>query len=271
MLMRKGDALRVQVRSVFKRIFHLLIGWLGIRRFREHSFFATLLARPTVLADFGAHRGEFFAALKAEHPVSRALLIEANPALAEPLQERFGNEAEVVHAALVGENSGGTITFSRSIEPEASSIFSEWVGFYGLADQVEVPAIDLQEALRRLGGRVDLVKFDIEGAEVGVLEAATASDLASCGQLTVEFHDKRPPMTQRDIDRVCERIRSEGYALVNANWPYFNDVLFVNLGSMPTSRRITFRCLVALANTLFIARRILFGNGHFLKRVVDGT
>ena len=257
----------MHVRSVFRRIFHCLLDQLGIRRLREHSFFATLLARPAAVADFGAHRGEFFAALKSEHPVSRALLVEANPALAEPLQERFGNEADVVQAALVGENNGGTITFSRSIEPEASSIFSEWVGFHGLADQLEVPAIDLQEALRRLGGHVDLAKFDIEGAEVAVLETATASDLGSCAQLTVEFHDKRPPMTQRDIDRVCERMRSEGYALVNANWPYFNDVLFVNLGSMPAIRRMAFRCRVALANTLFIARRILFGNGHFLKHI----
>ena len=99
---------------------------------------------------------------------------------------------------------------------------------------------------RRFGawvGAWDAAKFGhIEGAEVGVLEAANASDLATCGQLTVEFHDKRPPLTQRDIDRVCERMRSEGYGMVNANWPYFNDILFVNLKSMSAVKRIEFRC-----------------------------
>src|SRR5215216_1754035 len=150
MLMQKGNGFRMRARSLCKRIFHRLLGRLGIRRLREHSFFAPLLTRPAAVADFGAHRGEFFAALKSEHPISRALLIEANPALAEPLKERFGNEADVFHAALVGENNGGTITFSRSIEPEASSVFSERVEFHGLADQVDVPAIDLKEALRRL-------------------------------------------------------------------------------------------------------------------------
>jgi FkbM family methyltransferase len=271
MLMQKGNGFRMRARSLCKRIFHCLLGRLGIRRLREHSFFAPLLRRPAAVADFGAHRGEFFAALKFEHPISRALLIEANPALAEPLQERFGNEADVLHAALIGEAKGETITFTRSTEPEASSIFKEWAAAHGVVDQLNVPTIDLAEALRRLGGRVDLAKFDIEGAEVGVLESARHSDLAGCGQLTVEFHDKRPPMTQRDIDRVCERMRSAGYALVNANWPYFSDVLFVNLRSMPAIRRMAFRCLVALANTLFIARRILFGNGHFLKRIVHLT
>jgi hypothetical protein len=38
----------------------LLIGWLGIRRFREHSFFESLLPEPAVVADFSADRREFF-------------------------------------------------------------------------------------------------------------------------------------------------------------------------------------------------------------------
>jgi hypothetical protein len=102
-----------------KRIFYFLLARLGLRRLRGHSFFATLLAKPAVVADFGAHRGEFFAAVKAEHPVSRALLLEADPVLAESLKVKFGNEANVRHAALVGGNNKGPITFTRSTEPEA--------------------------------------------------------------------------------------------------------------------------------------------------------
>ena len=57
--------------------------------------------------DFGAHRGEFFAALNSEHPVSRALLIEADPAFAESLKQAFGDEADVIHAAAVAEANKG--------------------------------------------------------------------------------------------------------------------------------------------------------------------
>jgi FkbM family methyltransferase len=256
-------------RSVFKRIFYLLLNGLGIRRLRGHSFFGALLTEPAAVADFGAHRGEFFTALKSEYSISQALLVEANPKLAESLKETFGNEADVLHAALVGGDNKGSIMFTCSTEPEASSIFSEWAGACGVDDQVDVPAVDLAEALRRLGGRVDLAKFDIEAAEVDVLQTVSSSDLAACGQLTVEFHDKRPPMTQRDIDRVCQRMRSEGYSVVNANWPYFNDVLFVNLRSMPATKRMRFCCRIALANALFIMRRVILGNGHFLMRIVD--
>jgi FkbM family methyltransferase len=144
------------------------------------------------VADFGAYRGEFFAALKSKHTVSRALLIEADPSLAESLKQTF-DEADVVHAAVVADSGQGPVTFTRSIEPESSSVFSEWSAAYRIADQVTVPTMDFSDAVTLLGERKDLVKMDVEGAEIGILENASASDLARCGQLTVEFHHKRPP------------------------------------------------------------------------------
>lgn len=262
--MLKADfkQLRIGVRSVFRRVFHVLLDCLEIRRFREHSFFGSLLPRPAIVTDFGAHRGEFFAALKSEYSISRALLVEANPTLAESLKETFGKETAVLHAALVGKNIKGSVIFTRSINLESSSIFSQWAASDGLADQLDVPAVDLSTVIRELGGRVDLVKLDIEGAEADVLHGATSSDLASCGQLTVEFHDKRPPITRRDVDDVCQRMRSEGYGVVYANWPKVDDVLFVNLKSMPAASRMRFHCRVALANALFIIRRVIFKSGY---------
>jgi FkbM family methyltransferase len=251
-----------RIRSVFKRIFHCLLRWLGIRRLREHSFFATLLGRPAAVADFGAHRGEFYAALKCKYPVSRALLIEADPALAESLKRNFHAEADVVHAAVVAEGKRGSVTFTRSIEPESSSVFREWSAAHGIVDQVTVPTLDFSDTVKCFTERIDLIKMDVEGAEIGLLESASASDLASCGQLTVEFHDKRAPFTRRDVDRVCRRMRAEGYAIVMANWPKLDDVLFVNLKGISVTKRIALRCRVAMANALFIVRRTIFGSGY---------
>ena len=255
------NAFRVRLRSAFKQMFHLMLGRLGIRCFREHSFFGTLLPRPAVVADFGAHRGEFFAALKSEYLISRALLVEADPALAESLQQTFRNEADVLHAALVGENRGTTVVFTRSFHPEASSIFSEAV--YSLANQFEVPTVDFAEALRRLGGRIDLAKLDIEGAEIEVLQTAHTSDLAACGQLSVELHDKSHQITRR----AYKRLRSEGYGVVNANWPFANDMLFVNLRHFAASRRLRFRCRMAVVNTLFVLRGAFFCSIRWIKKI----
>jgi len=90
-----------------------------------------------------AHRWEFFAAVKSEYSISRALLVEANPKLAESLKETFSKESDVLHAAVVGANNKGAVTFTQSTNPESSSIFREWSAVYGIADQVDVPTIDL--------------------------------------------------------------------------------------------------------------------------------
>jgi FkbM family methyltransferase len=253
---------RASMRSVFKFTFHRVLGWLGIRRLREHSFFATLLARPAAVADFGAHRGEFFGALRSDHPISQALLIEADPALAQSLKQTFGDEADVVHAAVVGGAKQGPIAFTRSIQPESSSVFKEWSAAYGIADLVTVPTLDLSDAIDLFGERIDLIKIDVEGAEIGILESATPSDLASCVQLTVEFHDKRAPFTRRDVDRVCRRMRAAGYGIVFANWPKVDDILFVNLNSVGGVKRIALRCRIMVANGAFIIRRTIFGSGY---------
>lgn len=260
--MQNGNGFREHVRSLFRRIFHCLIRQLGIRRLREHSFFTTLLARPAAVADFGAHRGEFFAVFASEYSISRALLIEADPTLAESLKQNFGNKADIVHAAAVAENKQGTVTFTRSIESESSSLFREWSTAHGIAGQVTVPTLNFSEAVKLLGGRLDLIKMDVEGAEIGILESASASDLAGCVQLTVEFHDKRAPFTRHDVDRVCRRMRAAGYGIVIANWPKVDDVLFVNLKSVSVAKRMALRCRVAVVNALFIARRTIFGSGY---------
>jgi len=262
MLKGSFSQLRIEARSFFRRIFYVLIERLDIRRFKEHSFFGSLMPQTAIVADFGAHRGEFFAALKSEYSVCRAILIEANPTLAETLKETFGKESDVLHAALVGAKNNGSVTFTRSTNPESSSIFREWSAAYGIADQVDVPTIGLSSVIQKLGGHVDLLKFDIEGAEVDVLKQAPASDLKRCGQLTVEFHDRRPPLTRRDVDNVCQHLRAEGYLVVQPNWPHVDDVLFVNLKSMPATKRIEFRCRVAVANVLFVIRRRIFGSGY---------
>lgn len=123
--MQKGNEFRVHVRRVFKRIFYVLLDRLKIRRFGDHSFFGSLLPRSAIVVDFGAHRGQFFAALKSDYSISRALLVEANPALADPLKKTFA-WTDVLHAALIGGNNRDRVTFTRSTQLESSSIFREW-------------------------------------------------------------------------------------------------------------------------------------------------
>lgn len=132
-----------------------------------------------------AHRGEFSAALQAEYPVSAAVRVEADPVLAESLKGRFDDQAHVNCPRRRKSREHNRIyALNRT---RASSIFGQRVGAYGVLNRVKVPTVDFAEALRRLGGHVDLAKLDIAGAEVEVMQTAHSSDLTACSQLTVEF------------------------------------------------------------------------------------
>ncbi len=49
--------------------------------------------------------------------------------------------------------------------------------------------ITFRELRRRAGvDRIDLLKIDIEGAEIGMFDDCTDEELSSIGQITVEFH-----------------------------------------------------------------------------------
>src|SRR2546430_8063369 len=104
----------------------------------------------------------------------------------------------------------------------------------------------------------------MEGIKLNVKKEPPPSAGKSWGRVGVKFQDGRPPLTRRDVDDVCRRMRAEGYLIVKPNWPNVDDVLFVNLKTMRTIKRIEFRCRVAVANALFIIRRRIFGSGYSL-------
>jgi FkbM family methyltransferase len=179
MLMRQASVLRMNVRSLLRRIFYLFLDQLGIRRLREHSF---------LIFFYGSRRWSRTLARIVENSSSHSPLsirspgrfsLRADPALAESLKQAFGDEADVVHAAAVAESKQGPVTFTRSIEPESSSIFKEWSAAHGIADQMTVPTLDFSDAVERLGKRIDLIKMDVEGAEIEILESASAPVAAS--------------------------------------------------------------------------------------------
>ncbi len=53
-MMQMATEPRMDERSVLRVIFYFLVARLGDRRLRGHSFFATHVAEPAVVADFGA-------------------------------------------------------------------------------------------------------------------------------------------------------------------------------------------------------------------------
>jgi FkbM family methyltransferase len=165
--------------------------------------------RPLRVLDLGANVGFFtlrlFDRLRAcglDDARCVVTLVEADAAILPVLDERLhadnalASSTRVVHGA-VGVRDGSA-AFYRSPSPGEGTIARTTGG-----PSVAVPAVDLDEQLADAPA-VDLVKCDIEGAELAFFEQCPAL-LARTAVLIVEIHTDRSP-----VARCRERLAAAG-------------------------------------------------------------
>jgi FkbM family methyltransferase len=149
------------------------------------------LSSSSVVIDGGcSYEADFSIYLMRRHGV-RAFGVDPTrkhrPALRE-LENQY--PGRFVHVPCAISASDGVLTFHESRINESGSLLDDHVNV--VRDQVtsyDVEAVTLTSLLTRLGlPAVDLLKLDLEGAEYGVLEAATREQLRPVAQLFVEFH-----------------------------------------------------------------------------------
>ncbi len=184
-----------------------------------HTFIGAIVRPESVVVDLGAHKGEFARDIYTAFGC-QVHAVEANPALAATIPPQPG--LTVHHLAIVGDN--GPLTLHLSTNLEASTILDR-----GGVGAVAVDGVTLQEFMRtrRIEG-VDLVKFDIEGAEIAALDACSNAFLQTLPQITVEFHDFIGLTPVPTIKRVVARLEGLGFFTLKMWRSAWGDTLFVN-------------------------------------------
>lgn len=186
---------------------------------RGHTIFQPSLKLGSFVLDCGTHRGEFASEiLQAESLTVHGF--EANPNLFRVLPTL--ENTRFFHKAVGGEI--GTVTFNLQ-EPERGSI--RFVG--NEESTVLVASTTLEEhcIVERIE-RVGLLKLDIEGAELDVLENASSEFLSRVDQITVEFHDF---LCKEDLPRIkacVSRLKSSGFYFIRMSFFTWGDCLLLN-------------------------------------------
>jgi FkbM family methyltransferase len=125
---------------------------------------------------------------------------------------------------------------------------------------VPVQGRDLAEFLAHEigGGVVDVVKMDIEGAEIEVIASLDDDQIKGVGQWTIEFHDFMGMMTGLDVERCVKRITGLGFHELFWSKRRNNaDVLLVNKNRFPVRRYIMEQHIVRPARAgIRFARRL---------------
>lgn len=181
------------------------------------------LGQDSICLDLGANVGEFTRKLAAK--AGHVHAFEPDPWTFERLKERVGHLPNVtLHQAAIGVTNG-TIALRRPPEfendPEQASIGCSIVSRAdGNWSTVEVNVVSFSTFVESLDSKVDIVKMDIEGAEVDVLECFLESPLRdTIDAMFVETHEVNMPQLRERISKLRRTTSALQKPIINLDWP----------------------------------------------------
>ena len=158
-----------------------LIYYQGYSEPNTVFFVQNYLKAGMIFFDIGAHVGEFtVVAIQRTGPEGEVHAFEPNPAIFKILQMNTsvrGESRSFLNNSAVW-NKSGAVWLHPSTDPSTASVLPSKRGQrleeYQLRESLRVSAITLDTYVANLGKFADLVKMDVEGAELMVLEGATS-------------------------------------------------------------------------------------------------
>ena len=142
--------------------------------------------RPTGILDVGAYHGEWTQLVRHYYPEARFLMIEAQPKLESVLKAVAAADPNRIEyrMALLGPERRDAVNFFQMDIPitTGSSLYAEQTLY--ARSVVQLPMVRLDDVAR--GGKFQLLKIDVQGAELDVLEGAP-NTLANVEALFLEL------------------------------------------------------------------------------------
>jgi FkbM family methyltransferase len=199
---------------------------MSIEVVETHTILPDIVLPGSIVVDCGAHVGRFSLEMIRRFGCL-CYAIEAAPDTFSKIPTTANLHR--YNFALCGANKLVTMSIDEDIT--RSTIKSD-----SKENTVTVQGRRLGEFLaNEVSGRaVDLVKMDIEGAEIEVIASLDDDLIKRVGQWTIEFHDFIGMMSVSDVARCVERIAGLGFhELFWSKHRNNADVLLVNKNRLP--------------------------------------
>jgi FkbM family methyltransferase len=151
------------------------------------------------VVDLGAHKGSFTVRAALSGRRTKVHAVEPIPTNLECLYRNIAlneiNNVSVVEG-VVSSSDGDFFLDVNRFSSGASSLLID----RDLKDRIRVRGVSLDELLRPLSTRIDLVKMDIEGAELDVLRCTSSDTLARIRRIVLEYH-ATPSESEDDVGK----------------------------------------------------------------------
>jgi FkbM family methyltransferase len=159
--------------------------------------------RPAdTIVDIGANIGAFALLIESRARGARVHCFEPGPETRGLLERNISanglQEYVAVHPFAVSDRRGAVelmrtdLTMHRSIFPNG----------YASGESDRVETLPLSEALDLAGDRIDLLKIDVEGAEIEIVEGMAPADWGRVERAVIEYHDFFRPGCRERVERV---------------------------------------------------------------------
>ncbi len=202
-----------------------------------HTFFDNL-KRDSVVLDLGGWKGNFTDYVHKNYGCE-VHIAEPNIKYHEIEKKRFNglNRVHVYKCAIGGETKLARFYPSPPEYPaeEKGSSLLPRSPYVNPNIYYDVQEYSLYDFVRRAGLKnIDLIKMDIEGAEVDVFTSPKTQEVLNmCQSLTIEFHHRMPILAEAFIEKtiiegIIQRLKDSGFRFVNFSRDIeFIDCLFV--------------------------------------------
>lgn len=193
-----------------------------------HSAIYDALSEDSVVVDLGASQGAFSTQLKKK--VNCFLhQVEANPELYKKLQVMD----KTISYNLAISNSDSEVAFYVADHPSSSSLRSEKKSNFSHEISIQCRSLITFVKENKIQN-IDLLKIDVEGAEIDILMSIDKMLMDKISQISVEFHEKQFD-TLKEISRinaVIKQMKSYGMFVINFTKPRYANILIVNLNHL---------------------------------------
>lgn len=187
-----------------------------------HHYYKKLIDSDSIIVDLGSHTGTFSKAVSKEHNCS-CYAVEPCPESFEKITED-ANLKKFNYA--ISDTCGEVTLYLHRSDSMGHTILK---GRPRNDKHITVPSITLETLLGTLNiKKIDILKIDIEGAEIQLFDSTPASIIEKIKQITMEFHsfDKYFGL-QSSVDREIDYLKSIGFFYIDFT-KNKQDVLFLN-------------------------------------------
>lgn len=186
-----------------------------------HTLHPRYLNESSRVLDLGANYGMFATAIT-ERFGCNCVAVEPSP---EPFRA-IPNGPRIAKVQAAVADQPGVMPFHVASDSVCSSLLGK-VDTH--LQTIDVRVYSLAELLAELGlDRLDLLKVDIEGAEIGMLDACPDELLSRVGQISIEFHDFCGITPSGEVRRVLRRLHGLGFRAVRMSRVGHQDTWLIN-------------------------------------------